>query len=104
LPSFVAICTPQGLVVKVTCMHDGWMTSWACIGQELPCQPSTFVHNLARPERLGIIAWLLHCCCSLVVCAKDMAAARPCLIVAMNTQALCPTSCMHNGWSQNALS
>jgi hypothetical protein len=27
LPSFVAICTPQGLVVKVTCMHDGWMTS-----------------------------------------------------------------------------
>jgi hypothetical protein len=25
LPSFVTICTPQGLEVKVTCMRHGWM-------------------------------------------------------------------------------
>jgi hypothetical protein len=48
-----------------------------------------FVHHLAQPESLGIIAWLLHFCCFLAVCAKDMAAARPRLIVAMDAQALC---------------
>ncbi len=69
-----------------------------------------FVHHLAaRPESLGVIAWLLRCCCFLAACAKDMAAARPCLklpdakdmaaarpslIVAVNTQTLCLTSCL----------
>ncbi len=47
---------------------------------------SSFVHHLDQPESLGVIAWLLHCS-SLAVCAKDMAAARPHLIVAMNAQA-----------------
>ena len=52
---------------------------------------NNFVHHLAaRPKSLGVIAWLLHCCCSLAFCAKGMAAARPCLIVAMNTQAWSP--------------
>jgi hypothetical protein len=46
------------------------------------------VHCLAaQAEILGVIAWLLHCS-FLAVCAKGMAAARPCLSVAMNTQAL----------------
>ncbi len=44
-----------------------------------------FVHNLPQPERLGI-TWLLHCG-FLAACAKDMAASRLHLIVAMNTQA-----------------
>jgi hypothetical protein len=44
-----------------------------------------FVHPLAQPESLGIITWLLHCT-PLAVCAKDMAGARPRLIVAMNAQ------------------
>jgi hypothetical protein len=52
-------------------------------------QLSAFVHHLAaRPESLGVIAWLLHCC-SLAFCAEGMAAARPRLIVAMDAQALC---------------
>jgi hypothetical protein len=47
-----------------------------------------FVHHLAaRPESLGVIAWLLHCCCSLAGCAKGMAGARPHLIVSMSAQA-----------------
>jgi hypothetical protein len=42
------------------------------------------VHYLAaQAEILGVIAWLLHCCCSLAACAKDMAGARTGLIVAM---------------------
>jgi hypothetical protein len=43
LPSFVTICTPQGLVVKVTCMQDcRRRISPACIGRELlPFQLST---------------------------------------------------------------
>ena len=42
LPSFVTICTPQGLVVKVTCMQDCRTSiSCVCIGQELPFQLST---------------------------------------------------------------
>ena len=42
LPSFVTICTLQGLVVKVTCMQDcRRRISLACIGQELPFQLST---------------------------------------------------------------
>jgi hypothetical protein len=43
LPSFVTICTPQGLAVKVTCMQDcRRRISPACIGQELlPFQLST---------------------------------------------------------------
>jgi len=54
-----------------------------------------FVHHLAaQPESFGIIAWLLHCFCSLAACAENMAAARPCLIVAMSTQTLCPNN-MH---------
>ena len=103
-PSFVTICTTQGLVVKVTraCMMDG-LLNWLCVAQELPFSLSTFVHHLAQPKHLGIITWLLHCG-SPATCAKDMAASIPRLIVAMNTQALCPISCMHNGWSQNALS
>jgi hypothetical protein len=44
-----------------------------------------FVHHLAQPESLGIIAWLLHCG-FLAACAKCMAGARPCLIVAMDAQ------------------
>ena len=41
-PSFVAICTPQGLAVKATCMQDCCRRiSPACIGQELPFQLST---------------------------------------------------------------
>jgi hypothetical protein len=28
-PSFVTTCTTQGLVVKVTCMHDGWIVKLA---------------------------------------------------------------------------
>jgi hypothetical protein len=44
-----------------------------------------FVHHLAQPESLGIIAWLLHCS-FLAACAKDMDVARPRLIVAMNAQ------------------
>jgi hypothetical protein len=48
-----------------------------------------FVHHLAaRPESLGVVAWLLHCC-SLAFCAQGMAGARPHLIVAMDAQALC---------------
>jgi hypothetical protein len=91
-PSLVAICTPQGLAVKVTCMQDCRRISPACIGRELPFQLSMFVHHLAWPESLGIIAWLLHCS-YLAVCAKNMAGARPRLIVAMNTQTLCLTLC-----------
>jgi hypothetical protein len=44
-----------------------------------------FVHHLAQPESLGIIAWLLHCS-FLAACAKDMDVARPHLIVAMNAK------------------
>jgi hypothetical protein len=41
-PSSVAICTPQGLAVKVTCNQDCHRRiSPACIGQELPFQLST---------------------------------------------------------------
>jgi len=80
-PSLVTTCTPQGLVVKVTCMHDGWIIAegfperaWAFL------LSTVFVHHLAPPESLGIIAWLLHCS-FLAACAKDMDVARPCLIV-----------------------
>jgi hypothetical protein len=34
-----------------------------------------FVHHLAQPESLGIIAWLLHCC-SLAFCAQGMAGCK----------------------------
>jgi hypothetical protein len=44
-----------------------------------------FVHHLSQPASLGIIAWLLHCS-SLAACAKDMAASRLHLIVAMNAK------------------
>jgi hypothetical protein len=97
LPSFVATCTPPGLAVKVTCMQDcRRRISPACIGQELlPFQLSTVY--CAPPggstRKPGVIAWLLHCCCSLAVCAKDMAAARPQLIVAMNSKTLCLLLC-----------
>ena len=41
-PSFVSTCTPQCLVVKVTCMQDFCTSiSCVCIGQELPFQLST---------------------------------------------------------------
>jgi hypothetical protein len=44
-------------------------------------QLSMFVHYLAaRPESLGVVAWLLHGC-SLAACAKTMVVSRPCLIV-----------------------
>jgi hypothetical protein len=74
LPSLVAICTPQGLVVKVTCMRHGWMPG---LKNFLSVQRPTlsalnclFVHHLAaQPESLGVIAWLLHCC-SLAFCAE----------------------------------
>jgi hypothetical protein len=55
-------------------------------------QLSAFVHHLAaRPESLGVVAWLLHCC-SLAFCAQGMAGARPHLIVAMNAK-LCAFLC-----------
>jgi hypothetical protein len=55
------------------------------------------VHHLAaQPKSLGVIAWLLHCS-SLAVCAKDMAASRLHLIVAMNTQTfVVRVICMHD--------
>ena len=55
-------------------------------------QLSMFVHHLAQPESLGVIAWLLHCS-SLAACAEGMAGARPRLIVAMITQTLCLPLC-----------
>jgi hypothetical protein len=64
-------------------------------------QLSAFVHHLAaRPESLGVIAWLLHCS-SLAVCAKGMAGARPRLIVAMDAQAWFPKKhvCLVDGAS-----
>jgi hypothetical protein len=60
------------------------------------CAPS----GLTRTSWHYLASALLFPCC---LCFS-MVVARTCLIVAMNTQALCPTSCMHNGWSQNALS
>ncbi len=59
-----------------------------CIGQATLSALNCFVHHLAQPERLSIIAWLLHCS-FLAACAKDMVVSRPRLIVAMNTQTLC---------------
>jgi hypothetical protein len=44
-----------------------------------------FVHHLAGPEILGVIAWLLHCS-SRAACAKDMVVSRRHLIVAMNAK------------------
>jgi hypothetical protein len=59
-PSFVAICTPQGLAVKATCMQDCCRRiSPACIGQELmPFQLSTvYVCTTWRldPKALAIL-------------------------------------------------
>jgi hypothetical protein len=88
-PSFVAICTPQGLVVKVTCMQDVWIIAEGFPERAWAFLLSAFVHNPAQPESLGIIAWLLHCCCFLAACAEDMVVSRPSLIVAMSTQTLC---------------
>jgi hypothetical protein len=93
LPSFVTICTPQSLAVKVTCMQDCCRRiSRAC--KDLPFQLSIiFVHHLAaRPENLGVIAWLLHCCCSLAFCAKDMFSSRPCHENPNFVPPLCPTA------------
>jgi hypothetical protein len=92
LPSFVTICTPQCLVVKVTCMQDVWIIAEGFPERAWVFLLSTvFAHHLAQPENLGIIAWLLHCS-SLAVCAQGMAAARPRLVVALNIQTLCQTS------------
>ncbi len=67
-PSFVTVCTAQGLVVKVTCMQDcRRRISLAC--KVLPFLPSTFVHHLPQTESLGIVAWLQHCG-FLAACAK----------------------------------
>jgi hypothetical protein len=60
-PSFITICTPQGLAVKVTCIWILEEVLERAYGQELSFQLSMFVHYLARPKSLGIIAWLLHC-------------------------------------------
>ena len=69
-PSLVTTCTPQGLVVKVTCMHDGWIIAEGVPERAWALLLSTvFVHNLDPPERLGINAWLQHCG-FLVACAK----------------------------------
>jgi hypothetical protein len=62
-------------------MHDG-----STVDEFIKHADSTFVHHLAaQPKILGIIAWLLHCS-SLAACAKDMAASRLHLIVAMNAK------------------
>jgi hypothetical protein len=78
------------LVSKVICIYHAYIVEALAepVDQGLPFSLSTVVHHLAaRPESLGLIAWLLHCCCSLAACAENMAAARPRLIVAMSTQA-----------------
>jgi hypothetical protein len=86
LPSFVTICTPQCLVVKVTRMQDS-RRRMLRPGSTLSALNCLLVHHLAaRPESLGDVAWLLHCC-SLDFCAQGMASARPRLIVAMSAQA-----------------
>jgi hypothetical protein len=52
----------------------------------MPFHSQCFVHHLAaRPESLGIITWLLHCC-SLAACAQTVVVRRPCLSVAMNAK------------------
>ncbi len=96
-PTFVSTCTPQCLVVKVTCMQDVWIIAEGFPERAWVFLLSTvFAHHLAQPENLGIIAWLLHCS-SLAVCAQGMAAARPRLIVAMSTQTLCLPLCQTTG-------
>jgi hypothetical protein len=95
-PSFVAICTPQGLAVKATCMQDcRRRISPACIGWELlPFQLSTvYLCTTWRldPKALALLPGFRHCC-SLAFCAQGMAAARPRLVVALNIQTLCQTS------------
>jgi hypothetical protein len=72
-------------------MMDGLLLKDFLSAHGPSCSQLFIVHHLAaQAEILGVIAWLLHCCCSLAACAKDMAGARPCLIVAMNTQAWFP--------------
>jgi hypothetical protein len=71
-PSFITICTPQGLVVKVTCMRHGWMPGLKNFLSLHRPRATLFTLNVcAPPESLGVIAWLLHCS-SLAACAKDM--------------------------------
>jgi hypothetical protein len=53
-----------------------------------------FVHHLAQPESLGIIAWLLHCC-SLAFCAETwLLQGRACLLPWMPK--LCATFVINN--------
>jgi hypothetical protein len=70
-----------------SCLQEYVHMLWArtyCFSKHT--QLSMFVHHLAaRPKSLGIIAWLLHCG-SLAACAKDMAASRTHLSVAMNAK------------------
>ena len=99
-PSFVATCTPQGLVVKVTCMQDCCRRiPPACIDRELlPFQLSIiFVHHLAQPESLGVmpgfcIAALLNSVLKawLVRVSPDCCHERPSLVS--------KKACMHNRW------
>ncbi len=68
LPSFVTICTLQGLVVKVTCMQDcRRRISPACIGRDLPLQLSTVFCAPPGSTRKHwhyclASAWLFPCC------------------------------------------
>ena len=75
-------------------MYVSWMYVWlrSFLSIHMPrailLSLNVRVHHLAaRPESLCVIAWLLHCCCSLAACPENMAAARTFLIVAMSTQA-----------------
>jgi hypothetical protein len=70
-----------------SCLQEYVHMLWARISRfSEHTQLSAFVHHLAaRPESLGVVAWLLHCC-SLAFCAQGMAVSRPSLIVVMNTQ------------------
>ena len=69
LPSFVTVCTPQGLAVKGTCMQDcRRRISPACIGQELlPFQLSTVYcappgGSTRKPRRYCLAPALLFTC------------------------------------------
>jgi hypothetical protein len=93
LPTFVTIYTPNQSRSHACMMNgcQGWRISRACIGQELPLFPSTFVHHLAQPERLSIIVWLLHCS-SLAVCAKNMGCLKALPDCCHEHLPLCPTA------------
>ncbi len=86
---------PSLVPTLYVCMMGGWLKSFLSMHRPRAAALSAlncfFVHHLAaQPESLGVIAWLLHGCCSLAFCAQGMAAARHHLIVAIDAQSLCP--------------